>query len=164
MGSVDILHGLAFNPDDPCDRHIYATDSLRLRVVRIDVDTGQREVLAEDPLLFNFSVSLQFLPPEDGVPQLVVASDQEYRFAAINPAIPTDEGAGAAAVTPLAARHREDGPGGPDERDQSRGRGAAGGDGLDGGRLDPRAQHRCERRAVAPREVDRQRDEDHDQR
>jgi hypothetical protein len=35
-----------------------------------------------------FPVSLQFLPPEHGVPQLVVASDQEHRFAAINSAIP----------------------------------------------------------------------------
>ncbi len=51
---------------------------------------AHRPLLADDPLLFNFPVSLQFLPQEHGVPQLVVSSDQEHRFAAINQGIPHD--------------------------------------------------------------------------
>ena len=52
--------------------------------------TGSRKVLADDRVLFNLPVSTAFLPSPGGVQSLVVASDQEHRFAAINQGIPAD--------------------------------------------------------------------------
>lgn len=83
----DTLKGLTFNPWDPRDDRLYAADPFRLRVVRIDVETGERTVLAEDPVLLNFPVSMKFLPPVHGCPSLVVSSDQEHRFAPLNAAL-----------------------------------------------------------------------------
>jgi hypothetical protein len=90
VGDVDMLHGLAFNRWKPSDNHIYAADPIRLRVVRIDTNSGQREVLGDNTTLFNFPVSLQFLPPVLGVTPLVVSSDQEHRYAGVNAAIDHD--------------------------------------------------------------------------
>lgn len=89
-GALDTLEGLAFNRFDPTDHHLYASDSFRLQVIRIDVTTGRREVLLADPALFNFPTEMQFLPPRHGRASLVVASDQEYRLAAINAALTAD--------------------------------------------------------------------------
>ena len=89
-GDVETLHGLAFKRWDPAHRFIYATDSLKLRVIRIDVETGKRETLLSDPVLFNFPVKPQFLPPIAGVAPLLVPSDQEHRFSLINSQIPAD--------------------------------------------------------------------------
>jgi hypothetical protein len=49
-----------------------------------------REVVASDPLLFNFPAKVQFLPPVFGLSPMVVASDQEHRLAAINAALTAD--------------------------------------------------------------------------
>ncbi|HEY3495397.1 MAG TPA: hypothetical protein VGK73_11950, partial [Polyangiaceae bacterium] len=89
-GEVETLHGLAFKRWDPGHRFIYATDSLKLRVIRIDVETGKREVLIGDPVLFNFPVKPQFLPPVAGIAPLLVPSDQEHRFSLINSHISED--------------------------------------------------------------------------
>ncbi len=86
----EVLEGITFNRFDPSDPHLYATDSLRHRVVRIHSRTGRRQVVLDDEPLLDFPVALQFLPPVGGVTPLVVASDQEYRLAALNPSIPTD--------------------------------------------------------------------------
>jgi hypothetical protein len=86
-GDFDTLKGLTFNPYDRHDHGLYATDPFHLRLVRIDVATGQRTVLAADPELFNFPVSAKFLPPVRGETTLVVCSDQEHRFAALNAAL-----------------------------------------------------------------------------
>lgn len=86
-GDFDTLKGLTFNPHDHHDTGLYAADPFHLRLVRIDVDTGRRTVIADDPELFNFPVSMKFLPPVQGVPSLVVSSDQEHRFAALNAAL-----------------------------------------------------------------------------
>jgi hypothetical protein len=86
-GDFDTLKGLTFNPYDPHDNGLYAADPFHLRLVRIDVATGRRTVIADDPELFNFPVSMKFLPPVQGVPSLVVSSDQEHRFAALNAAL-----------------------------------------------------------------------------
>jgi hypothetical protein len=87
----EAFEGIAVNPFDPADTSAYVTDSLQLRVLRIDVSTGAREVLANDPVLFNFPVALSVLPPLLGVTPLVVSSDQEYRVASINAGITEDE-------------------------------------------------------------------------
>lgn len=89
-GDVETLHGLAFKRSSTNNRYVYATDSLKLRVIRIDVESGARQVVAEDAKLFNFPVKPQFLPPVLGLEPLLVPSDQEHRFAAINAAIPAD--------------------------------------------------------------------------
>ena len=69
---------------------IYACDCFQLRLIRIQSQTGVREVVASDPVLFNFPVKVQFLPPVFGLKPLVVASDQEHRLAAINAALTAD--------------------------------------------------------------------------
>lgn len=86
----ETLHGLAFNRWDAKDDRLYACDSFARRIVRINTTTGAREVLSDDTNLFDFPIGLQFLPPVDGVTPLVVASDQEYRLAALNPLISAD--------------------------------------------------------------------------
>jgi hypothetical protein len=89
-GEVETFEGLAFDPDDN-DSPLYASDSFRLRIVRIDVNTGQREVIASDPTLFNFPTQMHFVPSASRrASTLMVASDQEHRFAAINAAISAD--------------------------------------------------------------------------
>jgi hypothetical protein len=84
------MKGLAFNRWHEQDRRLYALDALRLQLLRVDVTTGAREVLAADPKLFNLPVASAFLPSSPGVQTLVVASDQEHRFAGINQAISAD--------------------------------------------------------------------------
>ena len=86
-GDFDSLKGLTFNPWDPDDDALYAADAFHLRIVRIDVATGERTVIAEDLALFNFPVSMKFLPPVRKHPSLVVSSDQEHRFAPLNAAL-----------------------------------------------------------------------------
>ena len=66
------------------------SDSFRLQIIRIDVRSGRRELLVHDPRLFNFPTEMQFLPPRHGRASLIVASDQEYRLAAINAALTAD--------------------------------------------------------------------------
>jgi hypothetical protein len=86
-GDFDTLKGLTFNRWDPRDDALYAADPFHLRIVRIDVITGGRTVIADDPALFNFPVSMKFLPPVRGQASLVVSSDQEHRFAPLNAAL-----------------------------------------------------------------------------
>lgn len=90
---VDAFEGLAVNRfSKQGDRHIYAADSFNLRILKINPDTGEREVLATDSLLLNFPVGAQFLPPVHGHQPnpLLVASDQEHRLAALNAGITED--------------------------------------------------------------------------
>jgi hypothetical protein len=89
-GEAETFEGLAFNRFDRHDDALYASDSFRLQVTRIDVRTGRREVLVHDPVLFNFPTEMQFVPPRHGRATLIVASDQEYRLAAINAALTAD--------------------------------------------------------------------------
>lgn len=89
-GTFEVMKGLTFNRWHSQDRRLYVLEALRLRLLRVDVTTGAREVLAEDPMLFNLPVASAFLPSSPGLQTLVVASDQEHRFAGINQAISTD--------------------------------------------------------------------------
>jgi hypothetical protein len=86
-GDFDTLKGLTFNPFDPQDDALYAADAFHLRIIKIDVATGVRTVIADDPVLFNFPISLKFLPPIRGERAFIVSSDQEHRFAALNAAL-----------------------------------------------------------------------------
>jgi hypothetical protein len=88
--ATESLKGLTFNRWKPSDTRLYVTDTMGRRVLRIDTSTGAREVVADDPVLFDFPVSAQFLPPVAGISPLVVSSDQEYRLAALNALITED--------------------------------------------------------------------------
>ncbi len=93
-GVVESLKGLTFDRWNPSSRWLWATDPIDLQLIRIDVTTGRREVVGDDPLLFNFSVAAAFLPPKhlgQGVRELVVSSDQEHRFSGINPNLTEDQ-------------------------------------------------------------------------
>jgi hypothetical protein len=85
---LEPLKGLAFRDGDPA---LYAVDVVGLGVVRVDVETGEREDVIVDDELFNFPVSAAFLPSVLGISPLVVVSDQEHRFAALNVAIEADQ-------------------------------------------------------------------------
>ena len=58
-------------------------------MVRINVNTGERTVLLDDPVLFNFPVGAAFLPPF-ALGEMVVSSDQEHRLAVLNAALTQD--------------------------------------------------------------------------
>ncbi|MBS2026617.1 MAG: hypothetical protein JST54_01835 [Deltaproteobacteria bacterium] len=90
-GTLEALEGLAFPTGEPTDRWAYVGDPFHLRVIRIDVETGAREVVGDDPTLFNFPVGLTWLPTLFGTRELLVTSDQEYRLAGLNPALSQDE-------------------------------------------------------------------------
>jgi hypothetical protein len=87
LTDFDTLKGLTMNRWDPQDEAVYAADPFHLQILRIDTRTGSRSVVAAGPLLFNFSVSMKWLPPVAGRQSLVVSSDQEHRFAALNAAL-----------------------------------------------------------------------------
>jgi hypothetical protein len=87
---VESIKGLAFDRWSDDDR-LFATDAFGLGAMRIDVHTKQRQPLVRDEQLFNLPVSAQFLPPLFGITSVVVASDQEHRFAALNMAIASDQ-------------------------------------------------------------------------
>jgi hypothetical protein len=84
--ALESLKGLAFNRWDPQDEHLYAMDPIRLRVLRIDVDSGEREVVASNAAVLSFPVAASFLPPRHGnqPSPLVISSDQEHRWSGLN--------------------------------------------------------------------------------
>jgi hypothetical protein len=86
-GDFDTLKGLTFNQWDHADDGLYAADAFHMRIVRINVLNGERTVIADDASLFNFPVSMKFLPRERGHQSLVISSDQEHRFAPLNAAL-----------------------------------------------------------------------------
>jgi hypothetical protein len=92
-GQPSSLKGITFNEFDRSDPWIYAGDPFRLRLVRIHSRTGKLEVLSRNSRLFNFTVSTDILPPVfKGFPSpLVTASDQEYRYSVLNPALSKDK-------------------------------------------------------------------------
>src|SRR5206468_12492869 len=55
---VEELLDFSFNPFDRTDHYLYAADPLKLRVIRIDLTNGRRQVVADDPKLFDFPSSL----------------------------------------------------------------------------------------------------------
>lgn len=90
---TESLKGLAFDPSNPGSRWLWATDPFQLQLIRIDIHTGEREVVSDDARLFNFAVAASFLPRKGNGQraELVVSSDQEHRFTGINPNIPADD-------------------------------------------------------------------------
>lgn len=85
------LKGLAVDPMGAGD-WVYAADPFRLRLIRVDLRTGERQVVADDSRLFNFSVAATFTSRGRGRgdTRLLVTSDQEYRWAGLNGALTHD--------------------------------------------------------------------------
>ena len=88
--AVEQLLGLSFSPDSK-DHHLYAADSLQLRIIRIDLVNGTREIIADEPTLFDFPSSTAFLPQPGAAPILLVASNQQERTTLTNDAIQQDQ-------------------------------------------------------------------------
>lgn len=89
---VEELIGFSVDAFDRRDPFIYAADALQLRLLRIDSRTGRREVLGDDPRLFNFPSSTALLPPSRGRGRrgLMVVSNQQHRLRLTNDAIAAD--------------------------------------------------------------------------
>ncbi len=89
---VEELLDATFDPYSPLDHYLYVADALQLRLIRIDVRTGERQIVADDQRLFNFPSSLGFLPPFSGFAprELVVVSNQQQRTPITNDAITAD--------------------------------------------------------------------------
>ncbi len=89
-GEVDALKGLSVDVYGDPDS-LYAMDAFHVRVIRIDLEDGSREVVISSGHLFDFPVASTFLPPIGHAPSpLVVVSDQEHRWTALNVAITED--------------------------------------------------------------------------
>jgi hypothetical protein len=84
---VEELLDCSFNPFNPSDRYLYAADPLKLRVIRIDLSKGARQVVAAGPRLFDFPSSLAFLPTADPGSELVIVSNQQERTPLTNDAV-----------------------------------------------------------------------------
>ena len=84
---VEELLDFSFNPFDRTDRYLYVADALKLRVIRIDLLTGRRQVLAQDPKLLDFPSSLAFVPPMGRGSELLVVSNQQERTPLTNDAV-----------------------------------------------------------------------------
>ncbi|MDP9148776.1 MAG: hypothetical protein M3O36_02365 [Myxococcota bacterium] len=87
---VEELLGFTFNPFDADDRYLYAADALRLRLIRINLENGERQIVGDDPTLFNFPSSTAFLPPVLGIEPLFVVSNQQQLTTLTNAAITQD--------------------------------------------------------------------------
>jgi len=90
---VEELLSMLFDPEDPHDNFLYAADAMRLRLIRINTRTGERQVLADDHELFNFPSSLSFMPAltrNEIFPQLVVVSNQQQLTPITNDLAPGD--------------------------------------------------------------------------
>jgi hypothetical protein len=89
--ALDSLKGLSIDIYGDPD-YLYAADPFNVRVVRIDLRNGARQVVMQDGDLFNFVVSTTFLPPLGWEPaSLVTVSDQEHRWTMLNAALTEDE-------------------------------------------------------------------------
>ena len=87
---VEELLDFTFNPYNHADKYLYAADPLALRVIRIDLETGARQVVAKGAELFDFPSSLGFVPPVDGDSDestLLVVSNQQERSPLTNDAV-----------------------------------------------------------------------------
>lgn len=88
--AVEELLDTQFDRYDRSDPYLYAANALALQVIRIDVRSGRREVIASGAGLFDFPSSLAFLPPLfAGDRSLLVASNQQERTPLTNAAVST---------------------------------------------------------------------------
>jgi hypothetical protein len=105
--AVEELLDITFNPFAPHDPYVYAADALQLRVIRINVETGERQVVSDDPHLLNFPSSLSFAPPlgPSGPTPLFAVSNQQHRTPLLNDAITEDMLQPPFLLTEITVRH-----------------------------------------------------------
>lgn len=86
------LKGLTVEKWRRGENWIYAGDPFQLQLIRINSRTGERQVLSDDERLFNFPVAATFTRHSNaqGRSELLVASDQEYRWTGLNSALDRD--------------------------------------------------------------------------
>jgi hypothetical protein len=90
---VEEILSMVFDPNNPREHWMYAADAMKLRLIRINTQTGERQVIADDHELFNFPSSLSFMPPltrQEIFPQLVVVSNQQQLTPITNDLAPED--------------------------------------------------------------------------
>jgi hypothetical protein len=91
---VEELLDFQFNPYNHEDAYLYAAHPMQLELIRINVGTGERQVIANDPKLFDFPSSLAFLPPvldfDLDITSFLVLSNQQERTPLLNDAISQD--------------------------------------------------------------------------
>jgi hypothetical protein len=91
---VEELLDFSFNPFDRRDPYLYAADPMQLQMIRQDVRTGARQIIAHDARQLDFPSSLAFVPPDEGdqgnPPTLLVVSNQQERTPLTNDAIGED--------------------------------------------------------------------------
>jgi len=83
---VEELLDFGFNPYNEKDRYLYAAEPVQLKVIRIDPENGQRQILADDASLLDFPSSLAFLPSAGPLTELLVVSNQQERSPLTNDA------------------------------------------------------------------------------
>jgi hypothetical protein len=87
---VEELLDFSLNPFDRSDPYLYAADPLKLRVIRIDLHDGTRQVVADGATLLDFPSSLSFVPPRgrsSRPAELMVVSNQQERTPLTNDAV-----------------------------------------------------------------------------
>ena len=84
---VEELLDFSFNPYNAADRYLYTADPVKLRVIRIDLSNGARQVIASGSKLFDFPSSLAFLPTIGPVSEIVIVSNQQERTPITNDAV-----------------------------------------------------------------------------
>lgn len=91
---VEELLDFSFNPFDASDPYLYAADPMQLQMIRQDVQTGERQIIAQDARLLDFPSSLAFVPPpgnsQSGHTTLLVVSNQQERTPLTNDAVSED--------------------------------------------------------------------------
>jgi hypothetical protein len=91
---VEELLDFSFNPFDRHDPYLYAADPMQLQMIRQNVRTGARQIIARDARLLDFPSSLAFMPPDEGdqgnPPTLLVVSNQQERTPLTNDAVSED--------------------------------------------------------------------------
>lgn len=84
---LEVLGGMTFNQFHTSDPWLYVADPWNSRLMRVDVATGARSTVMQNPVLFNPIVAVEFAPPVLGLTPMFISSDQEHRSDLINDAI-----------------------------------------------------------------------------
>ncbi len=84
---VEELLDFGFNPYNTEDKYLYACEPVQLKVIRIDPETGNRQVVADNPSFLDFPSSLAFLPSAAPLTELLVVSNQQERSPLTNDAV-----------------------------------------------------------------------------
>lgn len=91
LEGLEVLGGMTFNEYDPSDPYLYVAAPYETRLMRVDIETGERSTILSDPVLMNPIVAVDFVKPKEPgqLPRIIISSDQEHRLGPpINSAVP----------------------------------------------------------------------------